>query len=247
MSQPANEYFDRAFQILGRIRETQREAIDRAAECCAASILAGRLVHLFGSGHSRMPVEEMFPRYGSFPGFHPIVELSLTYHNQVVGANGQRQAMFLEKVEGLAEVILMNFVIDARDTAVLFSSTGTSTVTVEMAQAFRRRGVRTIAVTSLDHGGDLGPACDLVIDTCVPAGDAVVRIPGLETPVSPVSTLAACSVANALKAEVAARLTAAGRPPLVLTSARLVGAERSRELFEKAYDDYRRRIGVLYR
>ena len=55
-------------------------------------------MHLFGSGHSRIPVEEMFPRYGSFPGFHPIVELSMTYHTDVVGSNGQRQAMFIEKV-----------------------------------------------------------------------------------------------------------------------------------------------------
>jgi hypothetical protein len=64
------------------------------------------MVHLFGSGHSRILVEEMWPRYGSFPGFNPIVELSLTFHNLVVGANGQRQAMFLENVSGLAERIL---------------------------------------------------------------------------------------------------------------------------------------------
>ena len=51
----------------------------------------------------------MFPRYGSYPGFNPIVELSMTFHTQVVGANGQRQAMFIERTPGLAEVILSNF------------------------------------------------------------------------------------------------------------------------------------------
>ena len=102
----AAEYLDRSASILARIRDTQLDPITQAADWCAASILAGRLVHCFGSGHSRIPVEEIFPRYGSFPGFHPIVELSLTYHNQVVGANGQRQAMFLERVEGFGEVIL---------------------------------------------------------------------------------------------------------------------------------------------
>ena len=247
MSQLASEYFDRAAAILARIRETQLEATDRAADWCAASILAGRLVHLFGSGHSRIPVEEVFPRYGSFPGFHPMVELSLTYHNQVVGANGQRQAMFLERVPGLAEVILSNFVLDARDTAILFSATGGSVVTIEMAEGFARRGIRTVAVTAMSHAGRLAEVCDLAIDTCIPAGDAVIRVPGLETPVSPVSTVAASAVANAIKAEVAQRLTEAGQPPLVLTSSHLVGGERSAELFEKAYDDYRRRIGVLYR
>ena len=59
---------------------------------CAQSIAKGGLVHLFGTGHSRMAVEEMFPRYGSFPGFNPIVELSLTNHTGVVGrtASGRR-------------------------------------------------------------------------------------------------------------------------------------------------------------
>src|SRR4249919_2838574 len=80
-----------------------------AADWFAKTILAGRMVHVFGSGHSRIMVEEMWPRYGSFPGFNPIVELSLTFHNPVVGANGQRQAMFLENVQGFGPVLWRNF------------------------------------------------------------------------------------------------------------------------------------------
>ena len=87
----------------------QEQDIALAAQWFAQTILKGRMVHVFGSGHSRIMVEEMWPRYGSFPGFNPIVELSLTFHNLVVGANGQRQAMFLENVPGLAERILRNF------------------------------------------------------------------------------------------------------------------------------------------
>src|SRR5437867_10626464 len=86
--------------------EHQQSAIQKAADWFAETILAGRMVHLFGCGHSRILVEEMWPRYGSFPGFNPIVELSLTFHSLVVGSNGQRQAMFLENVSGLAERIL---------------------------------------------------------------------------------------------------------------------------------------------
>ncbi len=89
---PVISYLDQVKQIIQRIRATQLEAIDQAAEICATSIAGDGLVHLFGTGHSRMMVEEVFPRHGSFPGFHTIVELSLTFHNQVVGANGQRQA-----------------------------------------------------------------------------------------------------------------------------------------------------------
>ena len=87
-------------------RATQADAIERASQWCAETIAAGGLVHCFGTGHSRIPVEEMFPRYGSYPGFNPMVELSMTFHTQVVGSNGQRQAMFIERMPGLAEVIL---------------------------------------------------------------------------------------------------------------------------------------------
>ena len=96
-------------------------------------------------------VEEMWPRYGSFPGFHPIVELSLTNHHQVVGANGQRQAMFLENVPGLAERILRNFQTDPRDCALLVSSSGCNVVPIEIAQIFRERGIKVVSIVSQEH------------------------------------------------------------------------------------------------
>jgi uncharacterized phosphosugar-binding protein len=99
-TQASFDYLDQAQAILARIRATEMAAIDRAAEICAHTIAQDGLVHMFATGHSRMFVEEMYPRHGSFPGFHPMVELSLTYHNQVVGSNGQRQAMFLEQSKG---------------------------------------------------------------------------------------------------------------------------------------------------
>ena len=95
--------------LLDRIEATQAAALEQASQWCAQAIAADGLVHLFGTGHSRIPVEEMFPRYGSYPGFNPMVELSMTFHTQVVGANGQRQAMYIERTPGLAEVILSNF------------------------------------------------------------------------------------------------------------------------------------------
>src|SRR5688500_14089899 len=117
------EYLNKCQGISNKIKEQQGQ-IKKAAEWFAASILSGRVVHVFGSGHSRIMVEEMWPRYGSFPGFNPIVELSLTYHNNVVGANGQRQAMYLENVSGLAERILRNFGLNEKDTALVISSSG---------------------------------------------------------------------------------------------------------------------------
>ena len=129
---PALQYLDASQGLLNRVRE-QLSLVQQAADMFAQTILAGQMVHVFGSGHSRILVEEMWPRYGSFPGFNPIVELSLTFHNLVVGANGQRQAMFLENVPGLAERILRNFAIRPVDTACIISSSGCNVVLALLA------------------------------------------------------------------------------------------------------------------
>ena len=254
--QPALAYLDAASAILQRIRETQMPAIAAAARICADSIAAGGLVHLFGTGHSRIPVEEIFPRHGSFPGFHPIVELSLTYHTQVVGANGQRQAMYLEKLEGLGEVILRNFVFGPHDSFIVFSNSGVNGVVIDVALGAKRRGMPVIGVVSLEHcqasppahssGMRLPDVADVTIDNCSPAGDALVHVPGLAEPVGPGSTLGYAAVANTLKCLVAAELTRRGQPPLVLTSSVLIGSEASAELFERTYDDYRARVAQVY-
>jgi uncharacterized phosphosugar-binding protein len=252
---PALEYISRSRQIL-EVAAAQAASVQLAADWFAETILAGRMVHLFGSGHSRIMVEEMWPRYGSFPGFNPMVELSLTFHNPVVGSNGQRQAMFLENVHGLAERILRNFELSREDSALVASSSGCNRVSIEMAEGFRERGIRVVAIVSRQHsdasesrdprGLKLHDFADLVLDTGAPAGDAMVRVPGLDTPVSPGSTVGGCVLVNMIKAEVAARLTAAGHPPRVLTPSALVGAERAIELFESAYDEHARRLGRLY-
>lgn len=252
---PGLAYLSKCRELV-EIVEAQSAAIEQAAEWFAQTILAGRMVHLFGSGHSRIPVEEMWPRYGSFPGFHPIVELSLTFHNQVVGSNGQRQAMYLENVSGLAEQVLRNFDMTATDAALVVSSGGCNIVPIEMAEGFRKRGMKVVVIISKQHsatstskdprGLKLQDFADLVLDTGAPSGDAMVTVPGLDTPVSPGSTVGGCMIVNAIKAEVAARLTAAGQPPKVLTAGALIGSERSTALFQAAYDEHARRVARLY-
>src|SRR4051795_2031066 len=140
-----------AAELLHRIEDTQADVLAEASHLCAEAIGAGGLVHVFGTGHSRIPVEELFPRYGSYPGFNPIVELSMTFHTEVVGANGQRQAMYIERVEGLAEQILANFELGAPDAMLVFSASGVTAVPIEMAQGARRRGLPTIVVTSMEQ------------------------------------------------------------------------------------------------
>ncbi len=252
---PSLQYLVKCRGLLEKV-EAQQEQIQQAADWFAQTIVAGRMVHVFGSGHSRIMVEEMWPRYGSFPGWNPLVELSLSFHNLVVGANGQRQAMFLENVSGLAERILRNFDLSAQDTALIISSSGCNVVPIEMAEQFQKRGVKVVSIISREHseastskradGKRLQDFSDLVLDTGAPVGDAMVTLENLDTPVAPGSTVGGCLLVNSIKAEVAQRLTDAGQPPKVLSGAAVVGAERAVELFEAAYDEHAHRLAKLY-
>jgi uncharacterized phosphosugar-binding protein len=255
-TEPGFAFIDGALAIVQRIRDTQMENLGRAAQICADSIAAGGLVHLFGTGHSRIPVEEMFPRHGSFPGFHPIVELSLTNHTQVVGANGQRQAMYLERIEGFGEIILRNFVFGKHDSFMVFSNGGVNGVVMDVALGAKQRGMPVIGVVSVDHcqasgakhssGKTLIDIADVILDNGSAIGDAFVQIENLPYPVAPGSTVGYAVLVDALKAMIADELTRRGQPPLVLTSSALIGSKESAELFEKAYDDYRARVAQVY-
>ncbi len=252
---PSETYLKACEGLVACVRG-QQAAIAQAAEWFTAAIAAGRMVHVFGSGHSRIMVEEMWPRYGSFPGYNPMVELSLSFHHPVVGSNGQRQAMFLENVPGLAQRILRNYDIQASDAALVISSSGCNVVTIEIAEGFVQRGVKVVGLVSKAHsdasasnradGRKLQDFCDIVLDTGAPVGDAMVTLDGLDTPVAPGSTVGGCMVVNCIKAEVARRLIDAGRPPRVLTAAAVVGRARAVDLFEAAYDEHGRRMARLF-
>ena len=249
---PPLPWLTEAATLLERLATTQAAAIEEASQWCADAIGNDGLVHLFGTGHSRIPVEEMFPRYGSYPGWNPIVELSMTFHTQVVGANGQRQAMFIERTPGLAEVILSNFTFGPRDVMIVFSASGLTAVPVEMARGARRRGVRVVAVTSVAQslsaepdeaaGARLLDEADLVIDLCTPHADALVEVSALDTPVGPGSTITAVAIVNSIKVRVAQLLVERGVMLPVITRTSVVGAERSRALFDEAYREHARRI-----
>lgn len=249
------QYLEQSRAIIS-IVERQEAVIKNVAGLFAQSILNGRLVHVFGSGHSRIMVEEMWPRYGSFPGFNPIVELSLSFHNLVVGANGQRQAMFIENVPGLAARILRNFDLSKQDTALVISSSGCNVVPIEMAEEFQKKKVRVAALVSRLHlegsdskrqdGKKLTDFADYVLDTGAPLGDAMIKIEGLDTPVSPGSTLGGVLIVNTLKAEIANILQQNGKTPKVLSSGKIIGAQRANDLFEAAYDEHARNMAKLY-
>jgi uncharacterized phosphosugar-binding protein len=250
-------WFDEARRVLDAIESTQQPALEAAADIAAEAIGGGGVVHTFGTGHSRIPVEEMFPRYGSYPGWHPIVELSMTFHTEIAGANGQRQAMFIERVPGLAEAMLANFALRDTDAMLVFSAGGRNAVPVETAMLAKKAGLSVIAVTSLleahsvpathASGTVLADHADVVIDLCTPLGDAAVTVEGWPHQVGPVSTVANIAIVNTLKVLTAQRLADRGIVLPVLTGAQVVGAEESTRLFEGAYLEHARRKAAVLR
>lgn len=214
-------------QLVNRIQQTQLTNIQQAASHIADSIAVGRMVHLFGAGHSAIPVMEAFPRIGGFVGFHPLIELPLSFNGQVIGQMGMHQASFLEKTQGYAEAILSNYALTEQDCMMVFSHSGINALPVEMARAGQERGLKVIVVVSQAHSlaqevrhpaGRMGDNADVIIDNCVPEGDALVDVPGLTYKVASGSTIAACVIVDAVVAETAKLLAQRGIEPLVYPS-----------------------------
>src|SRR5690348_8261096 len=119
--------------ILDDIEKTQLPAIRNAAGIMADTIQAERWVHTFGCGHATIPVEEMYPRIGGFVGFHPMVELPLTFFTRITGEMGIHQFLFLERAPGYGDAIMKGYNFDQRDTMWISSHTGITSVTLAAA------------------------------------------------------------------------------------------------------------------
>jgi uncharacterized phosphosugar-binding protein len=252
----AERFYHAALSRLQKLLEPQREALDRAATLCTEAIAANGLVHLFGCGHSRMMCEEMTPRQGCFVGWHTLVELGLTFHNQIVGSNGLRQTLHLEKTPGYAEQILRNFAFGPRDVLLVISTSGIREVIVEMAEGAKRRGLAVIGVVSRRHCEQARPAlasgkklldvADVILDNGAPVGDTVLPLNGSPHQTGPFSTLGGAMLMNMLRCEVAQRLVDRGIEPVFLPSHQFVGDRTVEEQLEYFYAQYARRIAPLY-
>src|SRR5215831_8014020 len=146
----AERYFTEAQWVYDQIRSTQLSNIQRAAHFASDSIARGGLVHLFGSGHSIIPVLDVFPRYGSFAGFHPLMDSRLMW-TQVLGSGGVRELLKLERTEGYVATFLGNFKLEPTDTMVVYSHGGLNAAGIEVALYAKSLGLRVVAVTSLDN------------------------------------------------------------------------------------------------
>lgn len=252
----AQRYHQAALARLQSLLDDQRDALDRAAELCTEAIAADGLVHLFGCGHSRILCEEMTPRQGCFVGWHTIVELALTFHNLIVGPNGLRQSLHLEKTPGYAEQILRNFAFGPKDVMIVISTSGIREVIIEMVEAAKRRGLPVIGVASRVHCEQARPAhvsgkklidvADVILDNGAPVGDCLLELEGCVNKTGPFSTLGGGMVMNMLRCEVGQRLVQRGIEPVFLPSHQFVGSRTVEEQLEYFYAQYARRVAPLY-
>jgi len=222
---PQKEWIEKAIEIIREIERKEMKNIERASITIAESMFTGHVCYLFGSGHSTIPVEEMYPRYGGVVGFLPIIQLPLSHFTNVVGDLGVSQFQFLERSEGYAEAILQNYVLHSQDSIVIYSNSGVTPIVVDMALAAKKKNVKLIAVTSLSYskllkpwhssGKKLHEIADVVIDSCVPPGDVAIEISGFNRKVGPLSTAAFVTIANLISIGVIQQMVKMGLKPRV--------------------------------
>ncbi|QND46139.1 SIS domain-containing protein (plasmid) [Rhizobium lusitanum] len=228
MSHLSTRYFDTLIERLSKVRDEQAASIEKAAELCAKSIAAGKLVFTFGTGHGAIPALESFPRTGTIVGFRPIVESTMISFHHVWGDMGARQYRFIHAQEGYGKAIMRSHQLDSEDTMILFSHSGINAVILDIAIECKERGISLIGVTSLPHsssvpsrhssGKRLFEVADVVIDTGIPKGDAAIHIDGLEHAVGPSSTSVTVAIAHAIVSTTAEKLVQQGLAPGVMVS-----------------------------
>ena len=248
----AKQWLNNARDVMSRIEETQMENIQKAAEVMADSIEAGRWVHTFGCGHATIPVEEMYPRIGGFVGFHPIIELPLTFFTRITGEMGVHQFVFLERVEGYGVEIMKGYTFDPRDTMWLFSHTGINNVNIDVALEARKRGMKVIAYGSAaaakgktsrhSTGKTIFDIADIVVDSCAPIIDASVDLKNHRDKVGPVSTMAFVTSVWMTVTTVAEILADRGVKLYIHPSHNVPGDTTAKQRLEDALAEYKKRV-----
>lgn len=243
----ASKYYERIGEVLASVHSTQLGKIEQAGELMASVIENGGRVYLFGSGHSVIPVMDVFPRYGSFVGFYPLYDPRLMWSN-VIGPNGARELLWIERREGYVEQFLQSYPFGPQDCLIVFSHGGLNAAPVEAAMYAKQRGCKVVTVSSLANakvarrthssGKAISDLADIAIDNCVAPEDAQVDIGRLEK-VAAGSTMAVVFIAMSLVAETGARLAAKGYDLKTFVSPNVEGVTKDHNL--RVFDEYARR------
>jgi len=244
----ADLYLHRIAELIGRAGTVNDEALDTASARFAETLAGGGLVHLYGSGHSVLPCQEAFPRYGSYVGFNPLTDPRVMWHN-VLGAGGVRELLWLERTEGYVDKFLAHQPLNEGDSLIVYSHSGRNAAGIEVAQYAKRRGIFVVAVScgamldqraSHSSGQRLADVADVLIDTGAPVEDAIVPIEGWSRPVSGSSTVLAMVLTHELIARTAAALSARGVELPTFSSPTIPGVTLGDT--DRVYATYRERM-----
>ncbi len=248
----AQQWLENSRTVMDKIEATQLENIQTAAELMAESIAAGRWVHTFGCGHATLPIEEMYPRIGGFVGFHPMIEIPLSFFTHIVGEMGVHQFVFLERVEGYGQQIMKSYNFDRRDTMWLFSHSGINNVNIDIALEAKRLGMKIVVFGSAGEfsgvktrhssGKQIFELADVVVDTCVPAQDASVPLKNHVDKIGPVSTMAFVTAVWMTVCTVAEILADRGIKLYIHPSHNVPGDTTARQRLDEALAEYKKRI-----
>ena len=252
MSDIAKQYFQIMIERMQAVMDSQGEAIDAAAEICAAAIGKGKLVFTFGTGHGSFAAMEMFPRTGTATGFRPIVESSMISFHRVLGDGGARQYRFIHSQEGYGDAILASHQLNEQDAMMIFSHSGLNAVTLDIAVGAKKKGMKVIGITSIPHssstpsrhscGQRLYEIADVVIDTGVPKGDASIEVEGVKGAVGATSTSIAVAVGQAINAATVEKLAQQGVEPFIMVSPNTTDKETATAQNDLNYAELWRRL-----
>ncbi len=212
-------YLDKATAILARIRDEEGDAIVRAGHAVADRIAEDRLIYVIGpGGHSQIGAEEVFSRAGGLACIWSFIDDGFYL------GHGAARSMAIERTPGYARAILSGGGMTAGDVLIIVNAYGINSSTIDSANYARENGILSIGVTSIANqrglpqghpsrhpsGKDLCDLVDIVVDTKMPPGDAVMVIDGVREKVGPVSTMVNAFTMNSIMLEAIAELARRG-------------------------------------
>jgi uncharacterized phosphosugar-binding protein len=241
-------YISRLIALAEKAAGGNGPAFEAAATQLSATLIADGLIHLYGSGHSVLPVQETYPRYGSYVGFNPLTDPRVMWHN-ILGAGGVRELLWLERTEKYAEKFLDHQPLNPGDSLVVFGHSGRNASGIDAALYAKKRGLTVVAITAKSNldkpathssGKRLADAADIVIDTGAPIEDAIVPIQGWSRPVAGASTVLAMMMMHELLAQTAKKLSDQGVELPTFASPTIAGVTLHDT--DLIYGDYKERM-----
>ena len=234
-----------------KVNDTQGENIKAAAQLMADAIGEDRLIHVYGGGgHTTLCMGEMFFRAGGLSCINPIMETGLSVFNQAL------KYLELERTVNYGSAIMKYYDLQPGDVLIIFHNIGINPATIDAAMEAKKAGAKIIAVSS-SHWQHEMPAehfirhpnktnlfdyADVCIDDFNPVGDAVVNVPGLQTPIAPVSNIIDFYIAHLLEIATVEACIEKGITPPVWSSANTPGGDEKNAAY---LAKYRPRVKML--